>query len=172
MALTPGGGRSPTTQPPPSPPDGPIRPARELRGSPSPSPRAAATSVLRWGVLIGGLVIITDLATRAFDQRVNSSDVQVWIDIIDWVVNIILFSFVGATVVRETRMVYLGALAGMLAGLLDGLIVAATVSMAPMTGDAPPEDNILRNVAVGTLFAAVSALINRLLLRWHGSPPR
>ena len=127
---------------------------------------------MRWGVLIGGLVIITDLATRALDQRVNSADVQFWIDILDWVVNIVLFSIVGATVVRETRMIYLGALAGMLAGLLDGLIIAATVSMAPMTGDAPPEDNILRNILLGTLFAGVSALMNWLLLRWHGSRPR
>jgi hypothetical protein len=172
MALTPGGGRSPTTQPPPSPPNTPTRPTREPRKLPPPSPQAAATSVVRWGVLIGGLVIITDLATRALDQRVNSPDVQGWVDIADWVINIVLFSFAGAAVLRETRMVYLGALAGMLAGLLDGLIVAATVSMAPMTGDAPPEDNILRNLAVGTLFATMSALVNRLLLRWRGSPPR
>ncbi|MBV9173477.1 MAG: hypothetical protein JOZ81_25725 [Chloroflexi bacterium] len=172
MALTPGGGRSPTTQPPPASSNGPTRPPRDVRKPPPPTPQAAATSVVRWGVLVGGLIIITDLATRAFDQRVNNPDIQFWIDIFDWVINIVLFSFLGAIVLRETRMVYLGALAGMLAGLLDGLIVAATVSMAPMTGDAPPEDNILRNVAVGTLFAAVSALIYRLLLRWRGSPPR
>lgn len=172
MALTPGGGRSPTTQPPPSPPTGPPRPSRELRNAPPPTPQVAATSVLRWGVLVGGLVVIADLGTRAVDQRVNSPDVQSWLDIADWVINIVLFSFVGAAVLRETGMVYLGALAGMLAGLIDGLIVAATVSLAPMTGDPPPEDNILRNLALGTLLATVSALVNRLFLRRSGPGTR
>ena len=72
MALTPGGGRSPSTRPPTSPPtNGQHRPTRDRRVAP-PS-RAASFSVVRWGALIGGLVIIAatifDRKIRAFDRR-------------------------------------------------------------------------------------------------------
>lgn len=125
--------------------------------------------MVRWGVLIGGLIIIADLATRAVQQRgALSGDVMNAIDLADLVVNIALFSFLGAAVLRETGMVYMAALAGLLAGLLDGLVVAASVSLAPRAGDQAPEEHILWNLVLGTLFAALSAGVNRLMQRRIG----
>lgn len=170
MALTPGGGRSPSTQTPPSPPPpSPPRAPRDQRAPQAPNARVAATSVLRWGVLIGGLVIIADLATIAIEQRLVGADVQGSLDTADLIINVILLAFVGVAVVRETGVVYLAALAGLVAGLLDGLVVAALNSVAPRTasGSAPDVD-ILWNMALGTLFATASALVNRLLSRRAG----
>ena len=65
MALTPGGGRSPSTQPPPTPPQtGQPRPAPQPRKAPTPAARAATLTIVRWSVLVGGLVIlVTDRGT-------------------------------------------------------------------------------------------------------------
>jgi hypothetical protein len=129
--------------------------------------------VLRWGLLVGGLVIIADLATRAFELRSGSTaDVNNMVEVADLIINIVLFSFVGAAVFRETGQVSLGALAGLLAGLVDALVIAASMSMAPRTGDGAPEELILWNMGLGTIFAALSAGLNRLLLRRTGSGPR
>jgi hypothetical protein len=130
--------------------------------------------VLRWGLLIGGLVIIADLGSRVLQQRLTSQEIQNGIDVADWVVNIVLFSFVGVAVMRETAAVYLASLAGLLAGLIDGLVVAASNSMAPRPGvePVPPEADILQNLLLGMLFATVAALVNRLFLRRPGAGPR
>jgi uncharacterized membrane protein len=118
-------------------------------------------SVLRWGLLIGGLAIIVDLATRVVDQRVASQDIQNWLNGADLCVSIVLFTFVGWAVMRETGGVYLASLAGLLAGLLDGLVVAVS-----------PEGDITWNLLLGMLFATVAALVNRLVLRRPGAGPR
>src|SRR5438552_1436695 len=122
MARTPGGGRSPSTQPPPTPPKptGQIRPSRERR-APRVPPRAAAISIVRWSVLLGGLVIIADLAAMAAVQRSLSPDDQSSIWIVDTVANFALFSILWIVVVRDTRLFYAGAIAGLLASLLDGI---------------------------------------------------
>jgi hypothetical protein len=179
MAPAPGGGRSPSTQPPPSPSptgSGPQRGPRDARRSPAapapPTPQAAASSVLRWGLLIGGLVIIADLGTRAIDQRTANVDVQSSLDAADLIINVVLFAFCGVAVVRETGAVYLAVLAGLLASFLDGLVVAATDSMAPPPGPWSVEDDILRNVLIGTLCTTISALVNWLILRRTRSGPR
>jgi len=178
MAPVPGGGRTPSTKPPPSPSPsggGPQRGPRDGRRPASPAsplaPQAAAASVLRWGLLIGGLVIIADLGTRAIDQRTSSVDVQSSLDAADLIINVVLFAFCGVAVVRETGAVYLAILAGLLASLLDGLVVAATDSMAPPPGQWSVEDDILRNVLIGTLCTAISALVNWLILRRPRSGP-
>ena len=131
-------------------------------------------SVLRWGLLIGGLAIIADLATRVVDQRLASQDAQNWLTTADLCVSIVLFAFVGWAVMRETGGVYLASLAGLLAGLLDGLVVAASNSMAPPPGveTVSPEGDITWNLLLGMLFATVAALVSRLVLRRPGAGPR
>jgi hypothetical protein len=168
MALTPGGGRSPSTQPPPSPPaNGQPQPTRDKGSPPASSP--ASFSVLRWGALIGGLVIIADLAAQAMSQRTRSPDDLIAIGAADQFINYILFSILGILVVRETRLIYLGAVAGVFASLLDATVVAAAAFMAPPSGaEVSLEEYFIRNVAEGTLFAGLSGLVYMIVQRWSG----
>src|ERR1700726_1452088 len=100
MAPTPGGGRSPTTRPPPAPnPTGQPRPSRD--GRPPPTSQAASFSVLRWGLLMGGLVIIVDLAAQVASQRTLVADDLDAIGAADEIINFILFSILGILVVRD-----------------------------------------------------------------------
>jgi uncharacterized membrane protein len=133
-------------------------------------PQVAARVVLRWGLLIGGLVIIADLGSQAIDQRVTTPDVVNTVDVVDYIVNIVLFSVVGAIVVRQTGQVVFGTMAGLLAGLVDGLVIAAAASMAALQSN--PEETILQNVVLGAFFAAISAAVGRVILRRSGSRPR
>jgi len=168
MAVTPGGGRSPSTQPPPSPPtNGQHRPTRERRVRPT--SRVASASVLRWGVLIGGLVIIADLTAQAVSQRTLSPDDLVAIGTADDVVNYILFSILGILVVRETGLIYLGAIGGVFASLLDAIVVATATSMAPPSGpEGTIEEYFIKNLAIGTLFAGLSGVVYVVVQRWSG----
>ena len=169
MALTPGGGRSPRTQPPPSPPtNGQHRPTRDRR-APPPTSRVASFSVLRWGVLIGGLVIIADLTAQAASQRTASPDDLVAIGTTDDIVNYVLFSLLGILVVRETGLMYLGAIAGVFASLLDAIVVATAASMAPPSGpEITLEEYFIKNLAIGTLFAGLSGVVYVVVQRWSG----
>jgi hypothetical protein len=168
MALTPGGGRSPSTKPPPSPPtNGQHRPTRDRRTPPA--SRLASVSVLRWGVLIGGLVIIADLAAQAVSQHTASADDLNAIGTTDDIVNFVLFSILGIVVVRETGLIYSGAIAGVFAALLDAIVVAAAASMAPPIGpEVGIEEYFVRNLAIGTLFAGLSGVMYLVVQRWSG----
>ncbi|TMF03227.1 MAG: hypothetical protein E6I52_08020 [Chloroflexi bacterium] len=141
MAPSPGGGRSPSTQPPPS--------------------------VLRWGLLIGGLVIVVDLGAQAMSQRTASPDDLNAIGSADEVINYVLFSILGIIVVRDTGLFYLGAVAGVLASLLDAMVVAAAASMAPPPNGALPfEQYFAENLAIGVLFAGLSGVMYFIIQRW------
>lgn len=168
MAPSPGGGRSPSTQPPPSPtPVGNHRPSRD--GRPRPTPQAVSISVLRWGLLIGGLVIIVDLGAQAMSQRTASPDDLNAIGSADEVINYVLFSILGIIVVRDTGLFYLGAVAGVLASLLDAMVVAAAASMAPPPNGALPfEQYFAENLAIGVLFAGLSGVMYFIIQRWSG----
>jgi hypothetical protein len=170
MALTPGGGRSPSTKPPSAPPPtaGQTRPGRDQR-IPRVTPRAAAISIVRWGVLLGGLVIIADLAAMAAFQRTVSPDDLAAIQTVDDIANYGLFSFLGVVVVRDTGLFYAGILGGLLASLLDSAVVAAARIMAPIAGvSAPIEDVFVTNLVIGVVFAGVSGLMYVLVRRWSG----
>ena len=169
MARTPGGGRSPSTRPPSSPtPIGNHRPSRDGRSRPT--PRSASISVFRWGLLIGGLVIIADLGTQVIAQRATSPDDLVAIYNADELVNYILFSLLGILVVRDTGVFYLGAVAGVLGSLLDAVVVAAAATMAPPAGGAAPlEEYFARNLAIGILFAGLSGGMYFVVQRWSGA---
>lgn len=169
MARTPGRGRSPSTRPPSSPaPIGNHRPSPD--GRPRPTPRSASISVFRWGLLIGGLVIIVDLGTQLIAQRTTSPDDLVAIYNADELVNYILFSLLGIIVVRDTGVFYLGAVAGVLGSLLDAIVVAAAATMAPPAGGAAPlEEYFARNLAIGILFAGLSGGMYFVVQRWSGA---
>jgi hypothetical protein len=172
MARTPGGKRSPSTRPPPSPSsNGQHRPTRDQR--PPQISRGTSYSVLRWGVLIGGLAIIADLGAQAMSQRTLSAEELTTIGAVDEIVNFILFSVLGILVVRETRLVYLGAIAGLLASLLDAIVVASAASMAPPMGpEVAIEEYFMRNVVIGTLFAGLSAIVYMVVQRWSSGRRR
>jgi hypothetical protein len=177
MALTPGGGRSPSTKPPPAPtPSGQPRPTRDSR-PPRTTSQAASFSILRWGLLIGGLVIIVDLASLAVSQRtVTAEDLNVdalgaanLIDFADLVINVVLFSVLGVLVVRDSGLMQMGAIAGLFASLLDALVVVTATTMAPPAGPpVAPEDQFLFNVAIGTVFAGIGGVVFATLKRWSG----
>lgn len=170
MALTPGGGRSPSAAPPPRPtsPGGAPRQAR-----PRPTLQAAGISVLRWSVLIGGLVIIADLIEKLMQQRLTDATAVDELYVTDLFVNVILFSVLGAVVVRETGRFYLGAAAGVIASLLDAVVVVAASSLAPGPGDPlPVQQYFLQNVAIGTLSAGLSGIVSSLVRARPGPGPR
>jgi hypothetical protein len=132
------------------------------------NPRVASASVLRWGLLFGGLVIIADLAARAIVQRTLSADDQNLIGTADDIANYVLFSVLGIIVVRETGIMYLGAIAGVFAALLDAIVVAAAGVMAPMPGPTTVEEVFISNLVIGTLFAGVSGVVYALVQSWSG----
>ena len=135
--------------------------------------------MLRWGLLLGGLVIIVDLASQAASQRTVSADDLGVIESADQIINFVLFSILGVVVVRDSGLIYLGAVAGIFASLLDAIVVAAATSMAPLPGPveevllfgiaiSPVFAGFLFNLAIGTVFAGISGVVYALLQRWSG----
>jgi hypothetical protein len=126
---------------------------------------------LRWGLLMGGLVIIVDLAAHAMSQRATSADDLMAIATADDIANFVLFSVLGIVVVRDIGISYMGAAAGAFAALLDAIVVATAASMAPPAGpELPLEEYFMRNLAIGTLFAGVSGFVYSTVQRWSGRP--
>jgi hypothetical protein len=120
-------------------------------------------------LLMGGLVIIVDLAAQVASQRTLVADDLDAIGAADEIINFILFSILGILVVRESGLIYLGAIAGVFASLLDAVVVAAATSMAPPPGQAAPiEEVFLFNLAIGTVFAGISGVVYAMLQRWSG----
>jgi hypothetical protein len=130
--------------------------------------RAATLSIVRWSVLIGGLVIIADLASVAMFQRTFSPDDRAAIFQVDELANWVLFSTLGIVVVRETRLFYAGILAGLLAAAIDTAVVTAAQIMAAVSGLQP---NVMDAVVYGLVnvgFAAVSGIVYWLVQRSAG----
>ena len=164
MAL--GGRRSPSTQRPPSP----------VRGGPSRAPRTSgkqrwsrstSVSVLRLGLLVGGLVIIIDLLTMLItEQTANPDEIAVWAQV-DEFANYILFSLLGVLVVRDTGVMLTGAVAGVFASLLDAIVVTAASLMVPppLTTDVL-EFRFAYNLIIGVVFAGLSGVVYALVQRW------
>jgi hypothetical protein len=176
MAMTPGGGRSPSTKPPPAPPP-PGTGRQPFDQRPRPPTRLAWFSMMRFGVLIGGLVIIVDLGTQILSQRALSPDDRVYAEMGDQIVNWILYSLLGIGVARATGLIYSGVLAGLLASVLDASVVAAAAALAPpIPGVASMGDLIVAsfemNVVDGTLFTAVSCVVYVLIQRWSAGQRR
>lgn len=135
--------------------------------------------MLRWGLLLGGLVIIVDLASQAASQRTVSADDLEVIASVDQIINFVLFSILGAVVVRDSGLIYLGAVAGIFASLLDACVVAAATTLAPLPGPveqvtlfgmaiSPVFAGFLFNLAIGTVFAGISGVVYAVLQRWSG----
>ncbi len=131
--------------------------------------RAASLSVVRLGLLVGGLVIITDLAATALIQRTVSADDIATIADVDEILNYVLFALLGVLVVRDTSIMFAGAVAGIFASLLDAIVVTAASLMVPPT---PPPDALAvgfaRNLIIGTVFAGLSGIVYALVQRWSG----
>ena len=155
--------------PPKTTPPGSSRRPRDPRLTPRTSWNAALLTMLRWMVIMGGLVIIVDLGTQAIQQRVSGQDLATELESGNLIANVVLFSILGAIVARQTGLFYLGAVAGLLASLIDGIVVLAAQSLAPMPGEpAPPDVYLLYNMAYGTIPAAVSGFVSSLIDRASG----
>ena len=166
------GGRLPSTQRPPSPTrDGPARTPR-TGGKPRWS-RSASISVLRLGLLIGGLVIIVDLLTMlATEQTTSPDEIAVWAQI-DEFANYVLFSVLGVLVMRETGLMLAGFVAGVFASLLDAIVVTAASLMVPP----PPSVDVLeigfaRDLLIGVVFSGLSGVVYGLVQRWSDGQRR
>ena len=131
---------------------------------------AALLATLRWSVLIGGLVIIVDLGTQAIQQRsAPTPDAIAELSQANLILNVVLFSVLGAAVTRQTGLFYFAALAGLLASILDGIVVATAASMAPPPGDQMPIDMyLLQNILIGTIPAAVAGFVTSMVERMSG----
>jgi uncharacterized membrane protein len=120
--------------------------------------------------MVGGLVIIVDLTSQVFSQRTLSADELDTIGAADEIINFVLFSILGILVVRDSGLMYLGAIAGVFASLLDAIVVAAATSMAPPAGPvAPIEEVFLFNLTIGTVFAGIGGVVFAMLQRWSGA---
>jgi len=118
---------------------------------------------------MGGLVIIVDLASQVATQRTAAVDELDAIGAADQIINLVLFSLLGILVVRDSGLIYLGAIAGVFASLMDAIVVAAATSMAPPAGPVVPiEDVFLYNLAIGTVFAGIGGVVFAMLKRWSG----
>jgi hypothetical protein len=118
---------------------------------------------------MGGLVIIVDLAALLVAQRTISQDDQAALEAADTIANFVLFSTLGVLVVRDSGLIYLGAIAGVFASLLDAIVVVAATTLAPPAGPpVPAEDRFVFNLAIGTVFAGISGVMYALLQRWSG----
>ena len=138
-------------------------------------PRSASISVLRLGLLIGGLIIIADLAAQAMIQRTPSADDAAAIEQVDEFVNYVLFSLLGILIARDTALIYAGAVAGFFAAILDNIVVTAAALLAPQpTPMDAIEFGFIRNLVIGTLFAGLSGVVYMLAQRWSagGRRPR
>ncbi len=103
-------------------------------------------------------------------QRTLTQDDQAAIATVDNIINFVLFSILGVVVVRDTGLVYMGAITGVFAALLDAIVVAAAATMAPPPGAAPPiEEYFVSNLAIGTLFAGLSGVVYSAVQRWSGT---
>jgi hypothetical protein len=154
-------------QPPPTPGRG-SAPRKKGAGG-KPWSRSTSVSILRLGLLVGGLVIIADLSATAMIERTVSADDVAAIGDIDEILNYVLFSLLGVLVVRETGVMLSGAVAGVFASLLDAIVVTAASLMVPP----PPSMDVLefgfaRNLVIGTLFAGLSGIVYALVQRWSG----
>src|SRR4051812_34901486 len=170
MALTPGGGRSPSAQPPPKPvPPAPPRGPRDSRLVPRTNWRTALIDTVRWGTLMGGLVIIVDLATQAMQQRSPTPESINDLAIANQVLNVVMFSVLGAIVARQTGLFVLSALAAVIAAVIDGIVVAAAASLAPTPGGTLPfGEYMLLNLTLSTIPATVSGFVATLVERMAG----
>jgi hypothetical protein len=178
MASPPGGGRSPSAQPPPKvTPPGPSRPARDPRARPPLPPRALALRTLHWVLLIGGLIVIADLGTQVIEQRLTDQEAINSLVVADFVVNIVLFTMMGAIIAREAGLTLLGivaaASAGLIASLVDGVVVVAAASFAPPRAEPlPVQQYLIENVTLGTLATGLSAIVITLIDRTLGPRSR
>ena len=133
-------------------------------------------------MLIGGLVIIADLASQIIVQRsTNADDASAWL-FIDQIANILLYTLLGILMVRESGLMYAGAVAGLIAGLLDAVVVtaAAVVGPQPLPNPDPqalsPQMLLLygfaQNVVQGALFAGASGIVYAMVQRSAGGGGR
>jgi hypothetical protein len=129
--------------------------------------------VLRLGALFGGLVIIVDLGFTALMQRsLSADDVQAW-ETLDEILNYVLFSVLGVVVVRETNIIFAGAVAGLLAGLLDAIVVtAASMMVPPLPTPELLAIGVARNLITGLVFGGLSGVVYALVQRWSSGQPR
>jgi len=159
--------------PPKTTPPVPPRRTGDPRTTPRLTLNAALLAMARSVILIGGLVIIADLATLALSQRTTAQDGVGQFDAANLIVNVVLFSMLGAIVARQTGLFYLSALAGLLAALIDAAVVIAAWTAAPRAGGNPPLDEyLLQNVAFGVIPAAVSGFVSSLVDRVSGPRSR
>ena len=174
MASPSGGGRSPSVQPPPKvTPPGPTRQERDPRARPPLAPRALALRALHWVLLIGGLVVIVDLGTQVIEQRLTDLETVNSLIVADFVINIVLFTMMGAIIARESGLTLLGVIAavaaGLLASLVDGIVVATAASFAPpRETPLPVQEYLLENMTIGTLATGLSAVVITLIDRTLG----
>lgn len=161
--------QSPSQAPPPVPP----RRTRDQRPAQKASWNTILLTMLRWVVLVGGLIIIVDLGTLALLQR-GGPDAAAELESTNLILNVVLASVLGAVVARQTGLFYLGAVAGFLAAVIDSLMVILALSMAPSMPSQPvaPEMRLLTNVIYTTIPAAVSGLVSRMVERASGPRSR
>lgn len=129
--------------------------------------------MLRLGLLIGGLIIIVDLLTMLItEQTTNPDEIATW-QLLDLLVNIVLFCLLGTLVVRDTGVWFAGALAGVFASLLDAIVVTAAALMVPPAQSVDAlTGNFAQNLLIGAVVAGISGVVYALVQRWSDGQPK
>jgi hypothetical protein len=129
--------------------------------------------VVHWVLLLGGLIVIADLGTQVLEQRMTDEEAIQSLRVADYVVNIVLFTMLGAILARESGLTLLGimaaVIAGFLASLVDGIVVATAASL---TRPLPMPQYLIENLAVGTLATGLSAVVITVIDRALGPRTR
>jgi len=141
------------------------------------SARALVLRAVHWVLLIGGLVVIADLGTQVVEQRLTDAEAISSLIVADFVINIVLFTMLGAIIARESGLTLLGVLvaagSGLVASFVDGVVVATAASFAPPRGEPLPiQQYMLENMTIGTLATGLSAVVITLIDRSLGPRSR
>jgi hypothetical protein len=119
--------------------------------------------VLRWGLLCGVAIAAVDLATALYTAgRSVESPEFLTASTLDWLFNVLVFSYCGYRVGTLTRSVRPAAEAAVIAGALVGMVALAASQLIPLPlgQDAPSLVGLLaQNVAIGGVLGLVNAFL-------------
>lgn len=122
---------------------------------------------MAWGLGVGVLVALIDAVAVAVTRGLPSgSDLALYVDAADQLVNVVLYSLVGLRVGRETGVVRSAAEAGVLAGIIAGAAASLSGYIFPdpnVVGDVARQviGVLALNVAMGGILAWVNGWLSR-----------
>ena len=128
--------------------------------------RATMGLILRWGLGVGIAIALVDFAAGEMTRSVTGTDLAAAIELIDYVINLVLFGWAGYQVARAAGELRPGLESAVLAGLLAGL--AGVGYMLARGGEATAPEELVFLVAWNIVLAASAGAVGA----WSGSTAR